>query len=128
MPKRINDSYEDGTPVTLQALMAKAAVKYETRLAAGTWRAPTADQEEIIALKSQVSTMEVVMEAPKSGARQSPDQAESAGQPRDTTSLRSCGDKEWWHIRWNSRFSIKTCMPRRIDFLNWAIAFAYKST
>lgn len=52
------DSYEEGTlALTAEALMLLVENKYKTMVQSGTWNAPSAETEQIIALSAQVAAL-----------------------------------------------------------------------
>jgi len=54
---KCKDSYEEGENITYQSLMSKAERKYQTRMMSAEWNSLTQEQEEIIALKAKIASL-----------------------------------------------------------------------
>lgn len=55
--KEKEDSYDDGTDITAEALMLRAADKYKRMVEANEWKAPSPEHEKIIALEAAVKRL-----------------------------------------------------------------------
>ena len=51
------NSYNEGTDMTVSELMANAELKYKTLVQAGAWCSPSPEQQQIVALQSQLVLM-----------------------------------------------------------------------
>ena len=55
--KRKQDQYEEGEQIDPDSLMKKAADKYKSLLQKGTWNAPDANEQKILALQSEIKKL-----------------------------------------------------------------------
>ena len=55
--KRKPEEYEDGTNIKPTALMSLADKKYKTLNIQGTWNAPSQEEENILALKTEIDKL-----------------------------------------------------------------------
>ena len=63
--ERQKDKFDDGEDVTVKTLMQVALIRYKDRKRSGLWQAPSAEEEQIIALTAQVKGLQTK----KHGAR-----------------------------------------------------------
>ena len=64
--KRKQEEYEDGTNIKTTALMSLADKKYKTLKIKGTWNAPSQEEEEILALKTEIEKLKQFQKDPPS--------------------------------------------------------------
>jgi hypothetical protein len=57
--KEKEDSYDDGTDITVEALMLRAADKFKRMVEAKEWKAPSPEQEKIIALEAAIKKLTI---------------------------------------------------------------------
>jgi hypothetical protein len=56
--ERQKDKFDDGEDVTVKTLMQVALIRYKDRKRSGLWQAPSAEEEQIIALTAQVKGLQ----------------------------------------------------------------------
>jgi len=96
---KYKDEYEEGEDITYETLMAKAEKKYQARLLSSEWNAPTREQEEIIALKSQIADLRVKRKAnPTAPKKEGKDERLKGKKPK-----KEQGGKRTFRGRWQWR-------------------------
>ena len=56
--ERQKDKFDDGEDITVKTLMQVALIRYKDRKRSGLWQAPSAEEEQIIALTAQVKGLQ----------------------------------------------------------------------
>ena len=104
------EAYEEGQEMTADQLMLWARNKYDLLLDKGTWNAPTAEEEKIIALQSQVKEMAKKLQNKSNNSKPKSTQASSSKTDKKTSKRK---EKPSWFseqpkdtsktIKWNNR-------------------------
>ena len=111
------DAYEEGAPMTYQALMTFAKNKYDVLVQKELWNAPTPEEEKIIALEATVKKLQGQQKRiggnsnkpkPKEKVRKpaaKPDEAWMKVEPADKTKSKNVKGKEWWWCDNHKKFT-----------------------
>jgi hypothetical protein len=91
--KEKEDSYDDGTDTTAEALMLRAAEKYKRMVEAKEWKAPLPEHEKIIALEATIKMLNSKQPKNNPSSETTPDENKkkknNSKKGKSTTKLRS---------------------------------------
>ena len=103
--KRKEDSFEEGAEITPDQLMKYADEKYKTLLQKGTWNAPDANEEKILALQIEIDKLKKSgntkkQKTKKSGKKSDPKGNKPAWFSKRPTDSELHKPKEWNGRKW----------------------------
>jgi hypothetical protein len=81
--RKKEDQYDEGDDVEADFLMQQAANKYKTMVQQGTWAAPSAEEEKIIALETKIKNLQKGNKDKGKGKAQSKGKGKSKNQKKD---------------------------------------------
>ena len=100
--KRKQDAFEEGTDIEPDQLMKNAADKYKTLLQRGSWNAPDANEEKILALQTEIRKLKrkspsKVDQNNKRAAKDKPKWFSERPKTADLHKSREWNGKTWWY-------------------------------
>ena len=103
--KRKLDAFEEGTPIQVDGLMKNAADKYKTLLQRGSWNAPDANEEKILALQTEIRKLKKKATKTQNGTpskkaksiKEEPRWFNERPKTTDLHKSREWNGKTWWY-------------------------------
>jgi hypothetical protein len=84
--RKKEDQYDEGDEIDVDLLMLQAGNKYKTMVQQGTWAAPSAEEEKIIALEAKIKSLQ------KTGKKKDKDKGQPKGKGKKNNQKRNKPD------------------------------------